>query len=188
MKRLLLSFTMLFSMSFCFAQATYGTYTKFPDKGLGTSYNPQLAFGKINDQYLLVLLYIDPTDYALFNEESVILLKFDDDSVAKLPISKLDDVTKDLETEWINIAKRYFYYYKTYTSYDIEQDVIDKIVKEKLNIKKIRVSFTNGDIKDWDINVKYKPKFIKGLVESYNVVVAEDADRKEKLKNVEDNF
>lgn len=55
-------------------------------------------------------------------------------------------------------------------------------------IKKIRVSFTNGDIEDWDIDLKYQKKLTEGLSESYNIVETKDTDRKEKIKDVESGF
>ena len=180
---------MLFTTVSAFSQASYGTYTMFPNKKLaGSYYKPQLAFGKVNDQFLLVLYYTDPSTYATFDQESVMLLKFDDDSTVKLPISKSDEVTKKYETSWNSLLKCYNHFYETFTSFDLEQDVVDRIVKDQQNIKKIRVSFTNGDIKDWDIDLKYQPKLIKGLVESYNKVQSKDAVRKENIGDVESGF
>ena len=57
-----------------------------------------------------------------------------------------------------------------------------------MNIKKIRVSFTNGDIKDWDIDVKYQTKLIQGLNESYVIVESKDTVRKGNLNDVESGF
>lgn len=181
MKRIILSLFMLISITLCFAQIVHGPYTMFPkSKEPRTSYNPKLAFGKIDDQYLLILLYIDAVKYALFDQESVLLLKFVDDSIVKLPISKIDLIIKEQDNEWAP--------YRTYTSFNINQDVIDKIVTKKQNIKKIRVSFTNGDLQDWDIDLKYQPKLIQGLSESYAKVKVEYNIRKENMNNVEAGF
>lgn len=50
------------------------------------------------------------------------------------------------------------------------------------------MSFTNGDIEDWDIDLKYQKKLTEGLSESYNIVETKDTDRKEKIKDVESGF
>jgi hypothetical protein len=189
MKRKILFFLLLVFAVSSYAQASYGSYTMFPNnKAWGSYYKPQLAFGKVNDQYLLVLCYTDPKAYASFDEESVMLLKFDDDSTVKLPISKSDEVMKKCESSWNSMKSRNTYYYKTFTSFDLDQNTIDKIVKQKMNIKKIRVSFTNGDIKDWDIDVKYQTKLIQGLNESYVIVESKDTVRKGNLNDVESGF
>ena len=86
------------------------------------------------------------------------------------------------------MLKIHYHLYKTFTSFDLDQENVDRIVKNHDNIIKIRVSFTNGDIKDWDIDQKYQPKLIKGLVESFNKVKSEDAVRKENLDDVEAGF
>ncbi len=172
-----------------FSQVSYGTYTMFPNKKLmGSYYKPQLGFGKVNDQYVLVLCYTDPEMYASFDEESVMLLKYADGTTVKLPISKQDKITKKYESIWDSMLKKYYHFYKTFTSFDLDQENIDRIVKNHDNIIKIRISFTNGDIKDWDIDQKYQPKLIKGLVESFNSVKSKDAVRKENIDNVEAGF
>lgn len=189
MKRSLFLLMMLLCTTGVFAQASYGSYTMFPNKKLaGSYYKPQLAFGKVNDKYMLVLYYTDPSNYASFDEESVMLLKFEDDSTVKLPISKADNVSKKYETSWNSLLKCYNHFYMTFTSFDLEPETVEKIVMKKLNIKKIRVSFTNGDIKDWDIDAKYQPKLINGLVESYTKVESKDAVRKENIDDVESGF
>jgi hypothetical protein len=62
------------------------------------------------------------------------------------------------------------------------------VINKKQNIKKIRVLFTNGNVEDWDIDKKYQPKLIKGLIESYDVVNSVQEIRKEKINNVEAGF
>ena len=189
MKKFLITCLILVCTVSVFAQVSYGPYTMFPNKKLvGSYYKPQLGFGKVNDQYMLVLCYTDPERYAPFNEESVMLLKYADGTTVKLPISKYDKISKKYESIWDSILKLHYHFYKTFTSFDLDQENIDRIVKNHDNIIKIRVSFTNGDIKDWDIDQKYQPKLIKGLVESFNKVKSEDAVRKENLDDVEAGF
>lgn len=180
---------MSFVSTFCFAQASYGSYTMFPNKKLaGSYYKPQLAFGKVNDQYLLVLCYTDPSAYATFDDESVMLLKFEDDTTVKLPICQEDPVSKKYETSWNSLLKSYNHFYETFTSFVIDDVNVQRVVKNRDLIKKIRVSFTNGDIKDWDIDLKYQPKLIDGLIKSYNMVESKDAVRKENIGDVESGF
>lgn len=186
MKKIFILFFMLISALSIFAQASYGTYTFLGGDFKGAYYKPKLAFGKVNDQYLLVLLYMDNRRYASFNDESVMLLKFDDDTTVKLPISKVDEVTKDYSTEWG--VNKYWDYYKTYASFDIEEETVDRIVKKHQKIKKIRVSFTNGDIQDCEIKEKNQDKLINGLIKSYNEVEEDDTKRKTNLNDVEADF
>jgi len=188
MKKILLIVVLTLVSFMSYGQVSYGSYTRFPNSKLfGLYYKPQLAFGKVNDEYLLVLCYTSPTSYASFDEESIMLLKLGDESTVKLSIFDTE-VIKDYETSWNSGTKQYNDFYKTYTLYTIDDTIVHKIVNDKEIIKKIRVSFTNGDIEDWDIDLKYQKKLTEGLSESYNIVETKDTDRKEKIKDVESGF
>jgi len=187
-KILVLLFVFACSIS-CFAQASFGPYTMFPNKKLaGSSYKPQMAFGKVNDQYMLALLVVKPGAYASFNEESILLLKFEDETIAKLPRAKGIEVEKDYASSWNSLLKTYNHFYRTYTSFELDEKSLDRIVNKQQKIIKIRVSYTNGDVQDWDIDAKYQPKFIAGLLESYEKVESKDAVRKETINDVEAGF
>ncbi|OYP53734.1 hypothetical protein [Segatella bryantii] len=189
MKKFFLLLMMLICFSTSFAQTSYGTFTVFPNKKIyGINFKPKLAFGKINANYVLVLKYSSKKAYAVFDEGSVMLLKFEDDSVLKLPINTFVEPQTDYKSEILEITNKVLEHYITYTLFDLDQEAIDRIINKKQNIKKIRVLFTNGNVEDWDIDKKYQPKLIKGLIESYDVVNSVQEIRKEKINNVEAGF
>jgi len=172
-----------------YAQVSFGKFTMFPNSKLfGSAWKPQLAVGVADDQYLLLLRYCSPKDYASFDDESVLLIRFGNDSVVKLPLYSVETVTKDYKSEWNSAYKQYIHYYITLSPFVIEKSVLDKIVEEGEVIKKVRVSFTNGDVQDWDVDNKYQQKFTKGLTESYQQVISKDAVRKENIEDVEHGF
>lgn len=167
-KKALAMAAMLLSLSTSNAQVSFGSFTMFPNNKLwGSAYKPQLAFGKSNDQYLLVLKCTSPTDYASFDRESVMLLRLGNDSLVRLQIISEEAVVKDYKTSWNSSLKRYDHFYSTYTCFIIDDKLVDLIVNNNEVIKKIRVSYTNGDVQDWDIDAKYQPKLTKGLIRSY---------------------
>lgn len=189
MKKLLISFLLIFCATYCLAQKSFGPYTVFPNKKLlGLSYKPQLGVAKIDDIYCLVLNYTSPSDYASFDEESVLLLKFEDNTNVKLPLFLGHPIEKSYNNELNQLTKSIIHYYKTFTCFQIEEDVLARITQNKEKIIKIRVSFTNGVINDWDIDEKWQPKFIAGLIESYKKVEDADVSRKKNINNVEDGF
>ena len=189
MKKMLLILLFVLVSVMSYGQVSIGSYTRFPnDKLFGLLWKPQLAFGKVNDVYLLALCYTSPTKYASFDNESILLLKFGDDSTVKLHLIDENTVKKDHETSWNAATKQYYDIYKTYACFIIDNSTVQRIVNDKEVIKKIRVLFTNGDIEDWDIDAKYQKKLTAGLNESYIIVEIEDSARKEKINDIESGF
>ena len=187
-KVVFLSLLFVCFLSNAYGQVSIGSYTMFPDSKLfGSAYKPQLSVGKVNDQYILSLRYVSPTTYASFDAESVLLIRLGDDSMVKLPFAKELDYEKKYENSY-NKYTGTSHFYITYSYYLIDADVLSRIVKDKEVIKKIRVSFTNGNVQDWEINEKYQQKLTEGLVDSYLYVESADAVRKEKMSNVESGF
>ena len=176
-------FACLFSNSY--GQVSIGPYTMFPDsKFLGSAYKPQLSIGKIDNQYILSLRYVSPNTYASFDEESVLLLRLGNDSIIKLSFAK----ELDFEKKYENSYSKYTgitHFYITYSYYWIDIDALNRIVKDKEVIKKIRASFTNGNFHDWEISDKYQVKLTERLIECFNSVESADSIRKEKMNNVE---
>ena len=80
------------------------------------------------------------------------------------------------------------HFYITYSCYSINESVLNLIVKDRAEIKKIRASFTNGDVEDWDISQSYQTKLTTGLIDSFKQVEISNAVRKEKINNVESGF
>lgn len=143
------------------AQTSVGRYIKFPDaKMWGAFYKPQLAFGIIDDCNYLVLLCTNPNDYATFDEASRLLIRFEDGTVEKLPL----DWEHGVERAYDNMVVRsdISEFFQTYTCYKLEDEVIAKI-EAGVKIIKIRVAFSNGNVRDFDIAEKYQSKLIAGL-------------------------
>lgn len=187
MKRFILFLVTILAMSSIQAQVSYGPYVSFPNNSFAyAATNPQLAFGKIDNSYLLVLKYVDDVAYRNFDQTSQLLLKFGNE-IVHVPMSKKDtNVAKKFDNKRIgNVTANY---YITYTSFDIDEDVVKRIVEKKENISKIRVIFANGDLEDFEIKDKYQPKLIKGLVESYDDVSKKDSSRKQTMNNDESGF
>lgn len=187
MRKVLLSFLFAFVMICANAQVSYGTYVSFPNNSFAYSKtNPKLAFGKVNENHLLVLKYVDLKAYKTFDTTSQLLLKFGDE-IVHVPISQIDTkVEKDFETQRIGSVMAS--YYITYTSFDIDDQIVKRIVDNKESISKIRVVFSNGDMEDFDIKEKYQPKLRDGLIESFNNVSKQDASRKQTLGDSESGF
>ena len=182
MKKLLFLIVITMMSFNLFAQTSTGGYVVFPDKKLmGLYYKPQLAFGRVNDSDIIVLLMTSPDDYASFDEDSRILIKFEDNSTVKLPICLEMDVEKDYETSWNSSLKKYSHFYQTYSCYNIDDETLKAIVEKGKKIIKIRVVRTNGDINDYDITEKYQPKLIEGLQNSYKQLNIIDKERKENI-------
>ncbi len=178
---------MFLSFNFVYSQVCIGSFTHFPQKK-GKRYNPALAIAKVDSDYLLALRYVAPSSYANFDEESVLLIKFGDDKVFKLPINMSCGVQNEYDNEWLGTLRGGMaHYYKSFVYFNVDQVIIGKIL-DKENITKIRVSFTNGDLKDWDIDTKYQPVLTMGLYDSYNEVEKEYKIRKNNINNVEAGF
>ena len=170
-----------------YGQVSLGSFTRFPDSKLfGIAYKPELAIGKLNDQYVISLSYTSPKTYASFDEKSILLMRLDNDSVIRLPLAKELDVSEKYDN--INTQYGICHLYITYTYYYINDETLDVLVKSDATIKKIRVSFTNGDVEDWEIKDNYRAKLKKGLLKSFQQVESQDAIRKEKIDDVESGF
>ena len=73
-KKIVCIITSLLFATIVYGQISVGSFTMFPNRKLwGVAYKPNIALGKINNQYLLVLRYVSPTTYASFDEESILL-------------------------------------------------------------------------------------------------------------------
>ncbi len=187
MKRLLITFLMFLSFNFVYSQVCLGTFASFPQKK-AKRYDPSLAIAKIGNDYLLALRYVEPSSYAQFDEESVLLIKFEDDKVLKLPFNKEHGVLNEHDEEWLGLIRGGLAnYYISNVFFDVNNDFLGNLLDKK-NIIKIRVSFTNGDLKDWDIDAKYQPVLTKKLCESYSEVEKEYEIRKKNIENVESGF
>lgn len=188
MKKILCIVALLMLVLTSKGQTSLGEFTTFPDKKLfGLAYKPQIAIGKLDNEYIICLRYVSPKSYASFDKESVLLLRLNNDSIIKLAIIPELEITKKYDNSY-NKYSGMSHFYITYSYYSINESVLNLIVKDRAEIKKIRASFTNGDVEDWDISQSYQTKLTKGLIDSFKQVEISNAVRKEKINNVESGF
>ncbi len=55
-------------------------------------------------------------------------------------------------------------------------------------MKKVRITYTNGNLNDYDITDSYMSKLAEGLYNSYILVESSDAVRKQNMNDVESGF
>lgn len=166
MKKLLLALMLCFVCNCISAQYSVGEYVQVV-KGLAGWYQSKLALAvkNIDDKQIpsMVLCSHNSLDYDMFDADSRILIKFDDDSKITLQRVPGDETGKEYHNEVLN-GILYNHYY-TYTSYLVEQDFLTAILQH--NITKIRIVMSNGDIRDYDIKSNYQQTFTQKLKESY---------------------
>lgn len=186
MKRIFLSLLFIITTLQSFAQYSVGSYVIFPDlKKWGINYKPRMAISKIGQSFYLNVCYKRTDHYEHFNSNSVLLLKFEDDSVDKLSI--LGNASEVYNCSISDYDAHLTEYYTTYTDYTLTDECLQKILDKK-RIKKIRIVFTNGNFKDYDITPKYMGKMADNLIKSYEEVMLQDTDRNSIMQNAETGF
>ena len=184
-----LALIIIFTFAACiaaFAQQTIGSFVMLPNSKLkGSYYKPQMALTKIQNSYFITVRCTCSNTYESFDSESVVLLKFDDESVEKLHISPLVEVSKKYSNT--AIGSTIVDFYSTYSTYELSEECLKKIIN-KQQIKKVRLSFTNGNVKDYDITPNYMEKMAEKLYESYLIVESTDTSRKSVIQDVETGF
>lgn len=185
MKQLLFGLTLILCVLQINAQTSIGGFIMFPDSKMwGSAYKPQISFGIVEGKDYLLLAYCDPDRYASFDENSRLLLKFEDDTVCKLPFDVNIGVVKNYDNSVSggHIAR----FFRTCTSYLVDKGSLERIMGG-IKIIKIRVVFANGEVEDFDIHSKYQEKLVIGLADSYSKAVI---DNKQRIKNMtsDENF
>ena len=129
MKKVLLVLLLaLISATGAYAQFSVGKYTKFPNNKLGgNTWKPALAFARDGSKDMLVLYVNQNSDYAQFDAESRLLVKFENDSTYKLPILMEYGVEKDYDSSY-NKFSGVVTESSTYTCYDVTKDFVNSII------------------------------------------------------------
>lgn len=108
--------------------------------------------------YAVAIRVVSYTDYREIPEEGVLMLKLANDEVVKLNRMNIP-LKKDLD--FSSDSKKYV----VVCSYEVEKEVLDKIVSTGL--KKVRVEFSNGKFTDEEVKPKYveklRNKFEEGM-------------------------
>ena len=177
MKKFIIALVFVLFSTLSYSQSSMGKLVRFPDSSIFGLYGkPMLGFTKINEQNVITLRTCQSYSYDSFDGESRILIRFADETIAKLPIIEELGVMKDFHTEIINNKVSSFYV--TYTNYSITDEVVNKIINEKVPIIKIRLAFANGDVTDYDIKPNYQVKLLDGLINSYVDAMSQNQVRK----------
>lgn len=138
------------------------------DNSAAKNLKPQLAFcqehkdGK--DVTTLLVQTVNVNGYNEFSDASRILMRFADGKAVRLDIVFDSDVQKRKYTKKNGNAT--ISYYETITSYEVPDDVIERLEKS-IAIIKVRVVFKENDAKDYEIAESYQEKMAADLLKSY---------------------
>ena len=129
---------------------------------------PQLAFVQdhVDGQDVTTLLVktVNVNAFNEFNDASRVLIRFADDKALRLNRVAGSEVEKKKHTEKKGNAT--ISYYDTFTSYEVPQEVIDKL-EAGIAIIKVRIVFKENDSKDYEIMESYQAKMAADLLKSY---------------------
>ena len=138
------------------------------DNTTAKNLKPQLAFcqehkdGK--DITTLLVQTVNVNGYNEFSDASRILMRFADGKAVRLDLVFDSDVQKRKYTKKNGNAT--ISYYETITSYEVPNDVIERLEKN-IAIIKVRVVFKENDAKDYEIAESYQEKMTSDLLKSY---------------------
>ncbi len=181
MKKIFCLITIFYTVLLVSAQSSTGSFVMFPDGSLfGSAFKPKIAFYQDTDPIIknFFILSVAKNDgYADFDENSRMLIKFEDGSKFTLPI--LAGVESRDFSYISNISV-----YNVLTMYRLDDQILEKI-RNYESIIKIRIVYTNGDIDDYDIDESYQYKFIRKLNNSYNEVIEDNSQMK---RNMNDDY
>jgi len=129
---------------------------------------PQLAFvqDRINGEDVTTLLVktVNVNNYNEFTDESRVLIRFADDKAFRLNRVAGSVVEKKKHTE--KRGTQTISFYDTFTSYDVDPEVIQKL-EAGIAIIKVRIVFMANETKDYDIAEGYQEKMSSDLLKSY---------------------
>ena len=178
--------------SFCKADGvyTYGETIDFQSGFIGSFWHPAFQLSKYDstdgeEEHLnLLTVYLKTIDtYHKFPEESKMLLKFSNDSIAEL--NSFGSVTKNYSTQFIgNIWQSV---YLTGRSYIIPDEVLTLLLS--LPITKVRIELDNGNRQDYEINEGLGKKIRKKMIKSFKGIRLWQKERiKNKTGDLKDDF
>ena len=168
-----------------------GIAMNFPKAGLTGLYNPALGWsiaqcnfsdGSSIKKESLILITTNPNDYSSFDSDSRILIRFTDQSVSTLH----RDLKSKVERKYDNMymSNTLYKFYKSYVRFQLDSETREKLLNPSIGIVKIRIVFTNGNVKDYELTGKRVMKFPEELRESY--MQASNAN-KQRLNNSDDS-
>lgn len=183
MKKFMVALMLCFISNGTFAQFSVGEYVQLV-KGLAGWYQGKIALAVTNIDGVEVpsmCLYMNNSvDYDIYDEESRILVKFDDDTKMTLHRLKGDQTLKEYDNQVISGVL--YHHYQTYTQYYVEMDFLNKLLTN--GIVKVRVVMANGNAKDYEIKGGYQKELSSKLKDSY---VTARKENKQREKNMNDD-
>ncbi|MBO4689442.1 MAG: hypothetical protein J5621_01060 [Paludibacteraceae bacterium] len=148
---------------------------------------PQLAFNQEHqngeDVTTLLLWTVNTNQYNEFSESSRLLVRFSDDSTARLERVPGSDIKKDKWTT--KNGKATMTYYKTITTYKMNMEFTGKL-QSGATIVKLRIVYKDNEAKDYEISEGYRQKLREDLLRSYNE--ATDKNRKSTTDLSDEDF
>jgi hypothetical protein len=161
------SVMMALSMALMISAAERGKFIHV-DNTTGKNSKPQIAFCQDHqdgaDVTTLIVKTVNTNEFNDFNEASRVLVRFADGKAVRLNLVPGSEVKKYKNTE--KIARATITKYWTETSYEVSQDVIDRLEAGTAVIK-IRIVYKENDAKDYDIPEGYQAKLAEDLLKSY---------------------
>lgn len=157
------------------------------DNSVSKNLKPQIAFCQdhVDGQDVTTLLVktVNVNEYNEFNDASRVLVRFADGKAIRLNRVAGSEVQKNKHTEKKGNAT--ISYYDTFTSYEVTQEVIDKL-KAGIAIIKVRIVFKENESKDYDIVEGYQQKMASDLLKSY--LEAADKNKKAHSDTSDEDF
>ena len=157
------------------------------DNSTSKNLKPQIAFcqDRVDGQDVTTLLVktVNVNAYNEFNDASRVLVRFADGKAIRLNRVAGSEVQKNKHTEKKGNAT--ISYHDTFTSYEVTQEVIDKL-KAGIAIIKVRIVFKENDSKDYDIVEGYQEKMASDLLKSY--LEAADKNKKANSDTSDEDF
>ncbi len=157
------------------------------DNSTSKNLKPQIAFCQdhVDGQDVTTLLVktVNVNAYNEFNEASRVLVRFADGKAIRLNRLAGSEVQKNKHTE--KKGTQTLTFYDTFTSYEVTQEVIDKL-KAGIAIIKVRIVFKENDSKDYDIVEGYQEKMASDLLKSY--LEAADKNKKAHSDTSDEDF
>lgn len=150
-----------------------GPLYNFPDEkgGLKNIWKPALSWcisdckiGETRATYeVLRLLMVASDTYFSFDNDSRMLIRFSDGHVSTL------NRNTNLKVLQIFENTSYGTFYKTLTDFEVDDETKSRLMNPEIGVIKIRIVFTNGNKRDYDLPEKYQKKFVQHMIESYKI-------------------
>lgn len=157
---------LLLLIAICFvvnANAQKGYYSYFAQGDLLKT-QPCYMVSHCEDGFCLIMVVESKINDVVFDDNSAVMFKFDDNTTFTLPIlSKYTAYSEGAFHQLIIGSAKY----NVQSRYLISDEFAKKLTEKGRKIMKVRNIYANGDFKDTVPNAKWKQNFCKLLAKSY---------------------